>query len=131
MMVTGPGRSLRVVVVDDDESMRRMMRRVLTRHGIAVEDFCDGRLAVERLWDGRFDCAIVDLQMPDWDGVRTAHALRAVQPGLPIIVWTGGGPPSLVARARELGPLGFFDKSCDVAEILAKLDELAGVARPL
>ncbi len=118
-------RSLRVVLVDDDESMRRMMRRVLTRHGITVEDFCDGRLAVERAWEGGFDCAILDLQMPDWDGVQTAQALRAVQPGLPIIVWTGGGPPSLVARAKALEPIGFLDKSCDVAEILAKLEGLA------
>jgi DNA-binding NtrC family response regulator len=112
---------LKVVIIDDDPPLRRALRRALEAHGIEVEDFADGPLALERIRAGPVGCAIVDLQMPGWDGVRTAEALRAVQPDLPLIVWTGGASPALVARARALGLLAFFDKPCDVQEMLGKL----------
>jgi DNA-binding response OmpR family regulator len=112
---------LKVLIVDDDERLRRALRRLLQAHGIEVEDVGDGPLALERIRTGPFGCAIVDLQMPGWDGVRTAEELRAVQPNLPLIVWTGGAPASLVARARALGLLAFFQKPCDYREMLGRL----------
>ena len=108
----------RVMIVDDEPALRAALRRTLRSSGIDVEDFADGRLAVERIRDQPFTCAILDLCMPGWDGVQTAVALLAVRPDLPLIMWSGGAPAALVARAHSLGLRAFFDKPCDMRGIV-------------
>lgn len=121
-----PSKGARILIVDDDEPLRRALRRGLESAGFVVEDFDDGRAAASRTEDAAtFACAIIDLEMPIWDGVRTAEALRAASPGLPIILWSGGAAPALVARARALRPFAILDKPCALDEILALLNTLS------
>jgi len=106
-------------LVDDDYYVRRALTRALRAGAIEVEDFDDGREAAERFHDRAFTCAILDLCMPGWDGVQTALALRAFRPDLPLIVWTGGAPAVLQARAHALGLAAFFEKPCDLRSVVA------------
>ncbi len=118
---SAPSSSRRILIIDDDDGLRKYLGRALRRHGMAVEDFASGERAVARLREQRFDCAIVDLVMPGWDGVRTCRALRAVHADLPLIVWSGGAPRDLEEAARALGLVAYFDKPCDTKHLVEAL----------
>ncbi|MBI2895315.1 MAG: response regulator [Deltaproteobacteria bacterium] len=119
---------VRVLVVDDDDALRKAVCRVLHLAGIVAEDFPDGEQAFLRLRQITpespasaacyFDGAILDLKMPGWNGVQTARALLSIEPRLPLIIWSGGAPPALAAEARSLEPYAFLEKPCDPAELV-------------
>jgi len=113
----------RVLAVDDEALVGKVVRRCLVTRGLEVVVHTDVRQALQT--SPPPDLLVLDLMMPDLDGV--AFALRARQQWLdvPIVFVTGGGPPALLARARELGPVLDKPVSCQeladtVLEILAK-----------
>jgi CheY-like chemotaxis protein len=100
----------RVLVVDDDSMIRMVVKSILERQGHSVvlaECGHDGAEAIEAY---AFDIAIVDIFMPDMNGLETIKAFRKTAPGLPIIVMSGyafrasnGPAPDFFRMAIELG----------------------------
>jgi two-component system, response regulator, stage 0 sporulation protein F len=78
-----------VLVVDDDEGMRSLLRRMLERAGFAVVTAAHGREALERIRMRVIDVVITDMVMPEMDGIELTRALVAEYPGLPIIAISG------------------------------------------
>ena len=81
--------SPRILVVDDDPEIGRMLSRSLARHGFAVEAAASGQEALVKADSGPYDAAILDLVMPGMDGADLAQELRRRLPGLPIGLLTG------------------------------------------
>src|SRR5215510_2549785 len=77
-----------VLVVDDEPDMVEMIAFSLEGKGYEVDTVTDGRAAVEKASTRHYDVALTDLQMPNQDGLATMEALRAVQPGLKVIIVT-------------------------------------------
>ena len=104
-----------ILLIDDDESFRPMLRSVLTLHGHTVVEARNGLDALTKLGDAAFDAAIVDIVMPERDGFETIISLRQRQPSLKIIAISGGGQlsgKSYLAVAARLGvPITQFDSS--------------------
>src|SRR5215471_13812541 len=67
----------RILVVDDDPQIRRVMRVTLTGQGYEVDDVKSGDAALEKLRDQRFDLVLLDMNMPGMGGLETCRAIRA------------------------------------------------------
>src|SRR5262249_54077411 len=85
----GPHRSLRVLFVDDETSLREFMRSELPRLGHEVTVCPDGKAALKALEKATFDAAILDLRMPGMTGIEVLEHLKAVSPDTEAIVMTG------------------------------------------
>ena len=82
--------SRRILVVDDEPSVRRFASRVLVEAGYLVEEAMDGVTALERVTDGgRLDAVVSDIVMPRLNGVELVKALAVTHPALPIILMSG------------------------------------------
>jgi CheY-like chemotaxis protein len=75
-----PSERPRALVVDDDEPIRTMIARVLSRDGFEVESARDGKEAIDRLAGGEFDFVILDLMMPRVDGFGVIRYLKEHRP---------------------------------------------------
>ena len=93
-----------VLVVDDDDTVRRVLTRMLQRGGFHVSPVSSGMAAVEHIRGGaRCDLAVIDMTMPHMDGLQTLSALRDLLPDLPVIISSGYSASDSVERALELG----------------------------
>ncbi len=95
--------SIRVLVVDDEPDVSRLIERVLVAEGYDVTTLGDGLAALKRLSTERFDLLIVDVFMPDLDGLGVLRELRSRKDETPVLVVSGGRFSPDEARAD--GPL--------------------------
>lgn len=82
---------MRILLTEDDDSVRAFVSRALQLDGHEVETACHGVEAMERLTEngGRFDLLVTDVKMPIMDGIALAHEAAGNWPGLPILLMTG------------------------------------------
>lgn len=112
-----------VLVVDDDDNERFLVRQTLVRDGYRVEECDCGQAALAFCRNQRPDVVLLDGLMPGMDGIATCIALRAdFQPAdLPILMYSGLNDPGWRARALQAGADGFVDKSVGMNELAANL----------
>ena len=92
MVTTGSNqRAGRILVVDDEEPIRSMLRDGLSRAGYNVETAASGAEALERFRPGRYALVLTDLMMPAMGGWELSARLRSVDPGLPIVILSAYG----------------------------------------
>jgi len=93
---------MRILLTEDDDSVRAFVSRALELDGHQVETACHGLEALERLTecDGGFDLLVTDVKMPIMDGIALAHEASAQWPSLPILLMTGFADQR--ERAEEL-----------------------------
>jgi CheY-like chemotaxis protein len=82
---------MRILLTEDDDSVRAFVSRALQLDGHDVDTACDGVEALERLTDGEgaYDLLVTDVKMPLMDGIALAHEASGKWPGLPILLMTG------------------------------------------
>jgi CheY-like chemotaxis protein len=81
----------RILIADDDQQIRRLIRRILEPHGHEVTEAADGREAMRLSGEPRPDVLIIDLIMPEMEGLETIREIRADCPHARIIAISGGG----------------------------------------
>ncbi|HSR99929.1 MAG TPA: EAL domain-containing protein [Kofleriaceae bacterium] len=115
----------RVLVVDDDPSMRKICARVLGNEGWEVVVVDGGRSAIEAVRDSAtpYDCVVSDVHMPEIDGFALIAAIRRHDDDLPVLLMTGDPSLDGAVRAIDNGAVSYLSKPFD-HEMLA-----AGVAR--
>jgi UDP-3-O-[3-hydroxymyristoyl] N-acetylglucosamine deacetylase len=99
-----------ILVVDDEENIRHTLRGVLADEGFDVLEAPDGRRALELLAHTAPRLAIVDVWMPEVDGIELVERMRAQAPGVPIIVISGHGTIETAVRVIRLGAFDFLEK---------------------
>jgi two-component system cell cycle sensor histidine kinase/response regulator CckA len=92
-----------VLVVDDEPTVRRFARRVLTEHGYAVLEAENGAEALELIHESgaRLDVVVSDIVMPKLNGVQLLRQLSIMHPELPVILMSGYAGPQLVERGIQ------------------------------
>ncbi|MFO7697597.1 MAG: response regulator, partial [Anaerolineae bacterium] len=113
-----------VLIIDDEESIRRLNSHVLKRMGLRTYVAASGDEAValyRRLRD-EIDCVLLDLTMPGMDGVATLEALRRENPAVKAVLCTGYGEQVASDRFRDLGLSGFIQKPFQITELRAVLE---------
>jgi UDP-3-O-[3-hydroxymyristoyl] N-acetylglucosamine deacetylase len=99
-----------ILVVDDEEGIRNTLRGVLTDEGYEVLEASDGRRALELMARSVPRLAIVDVWMPEVDGIELVERMRAQAPAVPIIVISGHGTIETAVRVIRLGAFDFLEK---------------------
>jgi CheY-like chemotaxis protein len=119
----------RVLIVDDQPELRRLVRRGLVKAGYVVVEAWNGRIAVELAQQLRFDVVISDVCMPDMSGIELLEALRELDPDLPVVL-TSGSPAALdVAEPPELAAFAFLVKPVPVQTMCATATRAVQVRR--
>jgi excisionase family DNA binding protein len=112
------GRS-RVLVVDDESSIRELLQKTLALAEYDVDVAPDGRAALERLRLGNYDLLIADLKMPGMDGLTLIREAKRLKTDLPVIIITGFSTESSAIDAVNLGVAGYLTKPFRVPQVLA------------
>ena len=112
MPTSVPKESASVLIVDDDKTLRLLMRESLEQAGFSVEEAADGRQAVALFMHKRPDLVLLDVMMPDMDGIHTCSALRKLPGGanIPIIIVTGLENVDFITQAYEAEATDFITK---------------------
>jgi FixJ family two-component response regulator len=106
-----------IAVIDDDASIRKALSRLLRASEFSVECFSSGRAFLASSRNGRPDCVILDLQMPEANGLEV---LRELREGLhvPVIIITAHDETLVRARCLAAGAFAYLDKPIDEAVLL-------------
>jgi two-component system OmpR family response regulator len=113
--------TLHCLVVDDDAAIRTLLAAYLGQHGMQVEALADGAALRRRLPHKDADLLVLDLMLPDDDGLALCQWVRQVQPALPVIMLTAQGDPISRVLGLELGADDYLGKPFEPRELVARI----------
>ena len=116
----------RIIVVDDQEPIRRIIRRALESEGYEVFDAGDGGAGVQLLRKEGAALVITDIFMPGQDGIETLRQIRKEFPNVKVIAMSGGGTTGqdLIEGAKVLGATRTLNKPFTAREVIAMVAEV-------
>jgi two-component system response regulator AtoC len=120
---------IKVLVVDDEEPFRRLLKNELTRKGYAVEVAADGAAALRLLAEAAFDVALLDVVMPGMDGLALMKRLKEEGGAPPIIVLTGKATVETAVDAMKNGAYDYLTKPYKLEELAIVIDRAAEFGR--
>lgn len=100
----------RVLIVDDEDDFRAIVKEILTDEGFYVAEASNGLIAVEIFKDSSIDAVLLDLRMPHMDGIETMQELRKMNPHIPVIILTAFGDIPTAVEAVKQGAYDFITK---------------------
>jgi len=116
----------RVLVVDDEASIRDLLAKTLALAEYEVDVAPDGRTALDRMRMYPYDLLIADLKMPGMDGLSVIREAKRYKTDLPVIVITGFSSESSAIEAINLGVSGYLTKPFRVPEVLKQAEKALG-----
>ena len=116
--------AMRILVVEDEERLARLITRVLTEEGYTVETETNGRRALVRALAGEFKLLIVDWMLPDLSGVHLVRRLRAAEVGTPAIILTARDQIEDRVEGLDAGADDYLPKPFAFPELLARVRAL-------
>jgi two-component system nitrogen regulation response regulator NtrX len=120
----------RILVIDDEQNIRRMLRALLEQEGFEVGEAPGGRAAIEALDEADPDLALLDLVMPGGpDGLATLERLKATRPDLEVVMMSGRATLADAVRATQLGAAQFLEKPLAPEGLLATVRTVLELAR--
>lgn len=121
----------RLLIVDDEESIRELIKEVLSGQGHEFELAADGAAALEALARSEFDLAIVDRKMPGMDGLALVAAIRGAPKtqSLKVLMCTGASAGADQDRARAAGADGCIEKPLRFSALLRQVAQALATPR--
>lgn len=121
----------RVLIADDDRAIREALARALELEGYQVDLASDGASALEAIRTARPDVAILDVMMPNIDGLTAVRVLRSERDRLPVLMLTARTETHDRVAGLDAGADDYLPKPFDLDELLARLRALIRRSRPL
>lgn len=122
----------RLLVVDDEDSLRGLLEEFFERNGYEVICCSGGQEALDVLLDQPVDAVIADLVMPEMDGIALLTTLSSRHPGLPVVMLTAlGFQEDLLIEALRLGAAGFVSKGLPLSQLLMEVHRVLHVPEKL
>lgn len=106
-----------ILVIDDDESILRLLSKFLKSEGHKVVTFTNGNSALEFFKNEKFDLVITDMYMPDLDGLDIIRNIKDIDQNTPIIVLTAAGSITNVVQSLKLGAFNYMAKPVNINEV--------------
>lgn len=114
------------LLVDDEQAFIEAVARRLRQRGFAVECAFSGQAALDRLAvGGIIDVVVLDVKMPDLDGVETVRRIRTKHPLVEVLMLTGHASIQTAVEAVKHGALDYLEKPCDIEDLIAKAQNAA------
>jgi two-component system, cell cycle sensor histidine kinase and response regulator CckA len=120
----------RLLVIDDESVVRSFLRRSLERRGYHVTDASGGNAGLRALADSVPDLIILDMTMPELDGVEVVRRVREQDLDVPILLTSGNVDPALERRLDAGSFQGFLRKPFSIAELMTAIEGLLGNGMP-
>jgi len=118
---------MQVLIIDDEADVCTFFKRLLTRLGYVVVTASNEPQALQALDEGQFNVALVDLKLPDTDGLTLLKAIKQRQPACEVIIMTGYSTVKTAVSAMQLGAYEYLEKPFDdIAEIEKLVAKAAG-----
>jgi DNA-binding NtrC family response regulator len=114
---------IKLLIVDDDEKFLKTIAERLRLKDFDVATAADGPRAVKAAKTGRFDVAILDMKMPDMDGMELLQILKEKHKYLEVIILTGHASIDSAVEATKMGAFGYLEKPYDLEKLLAIIKE--------
>lgn len=108
----------RILIVDDTDAVRQSIGEILADEGYETAAAADGNQALHELRRRTFDLIILDLVLPDRDGLELLDSLHAEYPELPVVVVSGQGNIDTAVKATRLGAYDFLEKPLSASRLL-------------
>ncbi len=121
----------RVLVVDDDERLADMVAEFLGRHGFVADVRHRATTGLAQARAGGYDAVLLDVMLPDGDGLELCRTLRAEDPSLPLLMLTARGEDTDRIVGLELGADDYLPKPFNPRELVARLKAVLRRARPV
>jgi two-component system cell cycle response regulator len=116
--------SYKVLIVDDEEMVRKFLCSLLPRYGHRCEVAKSGIEALEKIKNDSFDAAVIDIVMPHMDGVTLTQELLRLYSNLPIMLVTGHAQEHSAESAMDAGAREFIRKPFSVEEFIMRFDKM-------
>ena len=107
----------KILIVDDELSVRNSLREWFLEDGFAVETAEDGHAALQRMHSGPYDIVIIDLKMPGMDGITLERRIREIDKDAAIIILTAFASVETAVEALKLGAFDYITKPVDPDEL--------------
>lgn len=120
----------KVLVVDDEDSIRTLVQTMLKQEGRHVALAAKGKDAIAVFKKERPHLTILDIDMPDIDGLTVLREIRTIDPQAKVMIFTGGDSPTVEREARALGVTDFLQKGFALPPI-AELESRGSTATVL
>ncbi|MEM1026386.1 MAG: sigma-54 dependent transcriptional regulator [Myxococcota bacterium] len=123
------GESARVLVVDDEANLRKVLSAQLRQGGYEVTTAANGQEALDLLGSDSHDVMLTDLRMPELDGMSLLSEVRNLHPRMPVVVLTAHGTVDTAVNAMKMGAFDYLTKPFDKAELELVIGKAARAAR--
>lgn len=122
--------NLKIMLVDDDDSVREALSEILSRRGWHVEDFSNAEGALAALRSEHYGVILADINMPGLSGMDFLHLAKETAPGVPVVMITGYPSIDLAVEAIKYGAVDFLQKPFKAEELEIVIRKAAGNAMP-
>ncbi|MFH1887326.1 MAG: response regulator [Pseudomonadota bacterium] len=113
----------KVLLVDDEEEFVEAFSERLTARGLSVDTVGSGMEALEKVRSGSYDAVILDLFLPQLDGIETLKIMLKSNPDLQVILLTGQASLQKGIEAMKLGALNFLEKPANIEKLMGQIRE--------
>jgi DNA-binding NtrC family response regulator len=115
--------SEKVLLVDDETDFLEVMSERMKTRGLDVSTSTSAKEALKQAQEGNYDAVVLDLMMPEMDGIEALSALKEKHPELQVILLTGHGSVEKGVEAMKLGAMDFLEKPIDLNALTEKIKQ--------
>jgi len=123
--------TLQVLIVDDEDDFRETIVKRLNARKIQAEGAASGIKALEILKDKDFDVIVLDVKMPDMDGIETLRHIKKLKPEIEVIMLTGHASVEFGLKGMQLGAFDYVMKPAPLTELLDTIGQAYNKKRGL
>ncbi len=124
-----PSTAKSLLIIDDDRAIIRLLARVFESEGYTVGTALTGAEARDMISRAKYDLAIVDVRLPDVDGIDLIGEIKGVQPEIKVVMLTGFPSEELRERALERGADEYFSKPVGPPDLVRRVSSLLEVTK--
>jgi DNA-binding NtrC family response regulator len=114
--------SQKILIADDEEATRDILKAELSRRGYEIALAADGEEAMKIIGLNKFDLALVDIKMPKADGIQVLKYIQKSSPKTKAIIMTGFADLQIAMEAKQFGAIDFLSKPFTLEELDATIE---------
>jgi len=118
-----------ILIIDDDDQLRKSFHKLLTEEGYAAEGAASGEAGLEIIRSQLPDLVIVDIRLPGMNGLKTFEAIHTLEPKLPVIIMTAYGTTETAIEATKMGAFDYILKPFEIPDMLAVIKQALEAGR--